>query len=205
MYTCASCTVHACVSGDHEKMPQNCPMRNTQLMERAKQEYCTPENKDFYLNSCLVESEGYCQWPRVREIAEFCNKNNHKKIGVAFCSGLRNEGRIACQIFRDHGLEVVSVMCKAGGLPKETVGITEAQKVRPGTFEVMCNPAAQAMLLNQENTQFNVVIGLCVGHDSLFYKYSDALCTTLVTKDRALAHNPAGALYCADSYFKKKI
>ena len=71
IYTCASCTIHACVSGDKEKMPANCPMRNTELMERAKAEYLTEANKDFYVNSCLVESEGYCQWPRVREIVEF--------------------------------------------------------------------------------------------------------------------------------------
>ncbi len=77
--------------------------------------------------------------------------------------------------------------------------------MRPGTYEVMCNPVAQAMLLNEQKTELNVVIGLCVGHDSLFYQYSDALCTTLVTKDRALAHNPAGALYCADSYFKNRV
>ena len=205
IYTCASCTIHACVSGDKEKMPANCPMRNTELMERAKAEYLTEANKDFYVNSCLVESEGYCQWPRVREIVEFAKKNGYHKLGVAFCTGLRNEGRIACDIFRRHGFEVVSVICKAGSMPKETVGITEEQKVRPGTYEVMCNPVAQAMLLNEQKTELNVVIGLCVGHDSLFYQYSDALCTTLVTKDRALAHNPAGALYGADSYFTNRV
>ena len=32
----------------------------------------------------------------------------------------------------------------------------------------------QARLLNQAHTELNVVIGLCVGHDSLFYKYSNA-------------------------------
>ncbi len=106
---------------------------------------------------------------------------------------------------RQHGFEVVSVICKTGGIPKETVGVTEEQKVRPGTYEVMCNPVAQAMLLNEEKTDFNVVIGLCVGHDSLFYKHTEALCTTLVTKDRVLAHNPAGALYCANAYFRNRV
>lgn len=205
MYTCASCQIHACVSGDKEKMPKNCPMHNEELMERAKAEYAKPEYRDFYKNSCLVESEGYCQWPRVKEIAEFCKKNGFTKIGVAFCTGLRQEGKVACEIFRNHGLEVVSVMCKTGAMPKETAGVTEEEKVRPGTFEVMCNPVAQAMLLNEQKTQFNVVIGLCVGHDSMFYKYSEAMCTTLVTKDRVLAHNPAGALYCAGSYFKTRV
>ncbi|MBR3053995.1 MAG: DUF1847 domain-containing protein, partial [Firmicutes bacterium] len=46
---------------------------------------------------------------------------------------------------------------------------------------------------------------LCVGHDSLFYKYSEALVTTLVAKDRVLAHNPCAALYQINSYYKKII
>lgn len=51
----------------------------------------------------------------------------------------------------------------------------------------------------------NVVVGLCVGHDSLFYKYAKGLTTTLITKDRMLAHNPAGALYQARAYYKKLL
>lgn len=69
----------------------------------------------------------------------------------------------------------------------------------------MCNPILQAKLLNREGTDLNVVIGLCVGHDSLFYKYSDALCTTLVTKDRVLGHNPAAALYTAKTYYSRLL
>ena len=69
----------------------------------------------------------------------------------------------------------------------------------------MCNPIAQAMLLNEQETEFNVVVGLCVGHDSMFFKYAKALSTTLIAKDRALAHNPAGALYCSEGYYKNRI
>ena len=46
-----------------------------------------------------------------------------------------------------------------------------------------------------------MVIGLCVGHDSLFMKYSDALTTTLITKDRVTGHNPDAALYTAKTYY----
>ena len=67
----------------------------------------------------------------------------------------------------------------------------------------MCNPVLQAKLLNKAKTDLNVVVGLCVGHDSLFYKYSEALTTTAVTKDRVLGHNPVAALYTADSYYSK--
>ena len=68
----------------------------------------------------------------------------------------------------------------------------------------MCNPIAQAQLLNKAGTQFNICLGLCVGHDSLFYKYCQAPVTTLVAKDRVTGHNPAAAIYCADSYFASR-
>ena len=29
--------------------------------------------------------------------------------------------------------------------------------------------------------------------------------TTLVAKDRVLAHNPCGAIYCAEGYFKERL
>lgn len=69
----------------------------------------------------------------------------------------------------------------------------------------MCNPIAQAEFLNKENTEFNIVLGLCVGHDTLFFKYSKAPVTVLAVKDRALAHNPLGAIYQADSYYRNKL
>jgi uncharacterized metal-binding protein len=56
-------------------------------------------------------------------------------------------------------------------------------------------------VLNEANTDLNIAIGLCVGHDSLFYKYSDALVTTLVAKDRVTGHNPCAPLYTLNSYY----
>ncbi len=67
----------------------------------------------------------------------------------------------------------------------------------------MCNPVMQAKILNKEKTDMNIVMGLCVGNDSLFYKYSEALVTTLVAKDRVMGHNPAAALYTSESYYGK--
>ena len=48
-------------------------------------------------------------------------------------------------------------------------------------------------------------MGLCVGHDSLFYKYAEGLTTTMVVKDRVTGHNPVAAIYNAESYYKKKL
>ena len=58
-------------------------------------------------------------------------------------------------------------------------------------------------LLNEAETDLNVVVGLCVGHDSLFFRHSDALVTVLVAKDRVTGHNPAAVLYTSHSYYQR--
>lgn len=173
MYTCANCTVLACANNEPEKMPKNCPMRNASVMEAARAGYDLPENHDFYVNCSAIEGLGYCQWPRLKETVEFCKRMGYHKLGLAFCKGLRKEARIVADLLRAQGFEVVSVICKTGGISKEEVGIPEEVKIHPGEFEAMCNPIAQAKLLNEQHTDFNIEVGLCVGHDSMFYKYSD--------------------------------
>lgn len=205
MYTCANCNILACASGDRERMPMNCPMRQEELMVEVLKAYEEPDNREFYIQVTEIEAEGYCQWPRLRETVEVCKKMGYHKIGLAFCKGLRKEARIVADLLRKNGFDVVSVICKTGGYEKERVGIPAEKKIHPERFEAMCNPIAQARLLNSQKTEFNIALGLCVGHDSLFYKYSEALVTTLVAKDRVLAHNPCGAIYCAEGYFKEKL
>lgn len=205
MYTCAHCTVMACSEEHPEKLPQNCPMRKQELMEKAVETYSLEENRQFYITASELEALGYCQWPRIKETIQMCQRMGYRKIGLAFCRGLRKEARIVADLMRRADLEVVSVICKTGGVDKERVGISPEGKVNPGNFEPMCNPIAQAMLLNDQKTDFNIALGLCVGHDSMFYKYSDALVTTLIAKDRVTGHNPAVALYCNEGYFRKRI
>ena len=108
----------------------------------------------------------------------------YKKIGLAFCRGLRKEARVVADLFTAQGFDVVSVICKTGGFPKESVGIPKEKKVNADAFEPMCNPIAQAEFLNSQETEFNIALGLCVGHDSMFYKYSKQMVTTLVAKER---------------------
>ena len=72
------------------------------------------------------------------------------------------------RIFRDNGFEVYGIACKAGAQKKTSVGIPEECNA---VGVNMCNPILQAKMLNEAGTELNVVVGLCVGHDSLFYKY----------------------------------
>jgi uncharacterized metal-binding protein len=62
---------------------------------------------------------------------------------------------------------------------------------------------AQAKLLNRAGTDMNCIVGLCVGHDMLFTKYSDAPVTTIVVKDRVTGHNPVSVLYGQNFYYKR--
>jgi len=82
---------------------------------------------------------------------------------------------------------------------------SDDQKINIGCFESMCNPIAQAYVMNEEKTEFNIVMGLCVGHDSLFLKYADAPCTVLAAKDRLLGHNPLAAVYTIDTYYRSLL
>jgi uncharacterized metal-binding protein len=135
---------------------------------------------------------------------EFAKASGFTKLGLAFCVGLRKEAMEINRIFESSGFEVSSVACKTGARPKEELGIKDAEKVHPGQFEAMCNPAAQAMLLNKAKTELNVLLGLCVGHDTLFIKYSEAPITVLAVKDRVTGHNPLAAIYAAH-YFESKL
>lgn len=170
------------------------------LLEEALECYNEPENKLVTIASAEVEYEGYLKRTRIEEIIEFAGKIGAEKIGIATCVGLIRESRTLAKILRAHGFEVFGAGCKVGAVDKVKVGIPEKCN-EVGCH--MCNPILQAKILNKEKTDLNVVVGLCVGHDSLFYKYSEALTTTAVTKDRVLGHNPAAALYTADSYYKK--
>lgn len=206
MYTCDSCRVWACSKENgREKMPENCPMHQEVRFESGMEDYFDPENHKFYVEASSIEGRGYCQWTRLKETVELCKSMGYQKIGLAFCKGLSREAAVVARIFREHGFTVTSVICKAGNVPKEWAKIPKEGKISGDNYEAMCNPIMQAKLLNDEKTDFNIVLGLCVGHDSMFYKYSEALVTTLVVKDRVLAHNPVGAIYCAEGYYKDKL
>jgi uncharacterized metal-binding protein len=184
--------------------PKNCPSVESE-QEEIKALYSDDLNRQLAYCSALTEAEGYCRKTRLEEIMDFSRRCGFKKLGLAFCGGLKREAEVTSRILTQNGFQVESVICKNGGTPKEFLGIRDEEKVRPGTFEPMCSPIGQAVFLNKAGTQFNVILGLCVGHDSLFMKHSEAPVTVFAVKDRVLAHNPLGAVYTADGYYKNKL
>ena len=136
---------------------------------------------------------------------------DYKKLGIAFCIGLRKEANILSKILEKYSFKVFSVMCKTGSIPKSEIGVPEeyqwTSKTGYAIGYVTCNPIGQAMLLNKAGTDMNIIVGLCVGHDILFTKHSKAPVTTLIAKDRVTGHSPAAVLhtYYGDAYFGKDL
>lgn len=202
-YSCVDCGTQNCKYKDRT-YPDFCPTTHLDPDDLvwAVERYEEERNHEVMVASAEVEYEGYGRLTRVEEILQFARKIGARKIGIANCIGLISEVRMFARILRANGFEVYSVICKVAGLPKSSVGIP---KECESIGAAMCNPILQARLLNQAGTDLNVVIGLCVGHDSLFYKYSDAYVTTLVAKDRVTGHNPVSVLYTANYYYRKKL
>jgi uncharacterized metal-binding protein len=203
--SCPKCRVLACGSGQ-AATPVFCPNANeTELLAGTEQSYLEdPLLRQMAVESARTEAMGY-QMTRVEEIMDFARRMGWTRLGIAHCLGLLKEARIAQEIFTANQFEVFASGCKVGSISKEKLGLTDAEKVCPGKFEAICNPVGQAALLANAGTQFNVVIGLCVGHDSLFFMHSKAPVTVLVAKDRMLGHNPAAALYTRHSYYQRLV
>jgi len=196
------------------KHPDNCPTAlHEQVVAESLREYEKPEVRAFAHQASIQEAEGYSGReqgyaqvkplkPRILEIAEFARRMQYTRLGLIFCAGLAREGKLVAEFYQAKGFEIISTICKVGQVPKETIGVADEQKIAIGCHESMCNPIAQAMLMNSVQTHFNVLLGLCVGHDSLVFKYSQAPCTVLAAKDRVFGHNPLAAVYTLDSYYR---
>jgi uncharacterized metal-binding protein len=194
---------------------QGCPtLICTEVLAGANEEYLQPETGGFAQQASIQEAECYANRherpyvtqpvkTRIVEICEFARRMQYKRLGLIFCNGLKKEAAIVDEVLKNNGFEVVSVICKAGRTSKDFIGIEDADKVFQGTDEVMCNPIFQAMIANAEGTDFNILLGLCVGHDSLFFKYAKAYTTVLAVKDRVTGHNPMAAIYLYDHYYNK--
>lgn len=176
---CDQCSTKGCSKGDPCRTTDSVPL------------YSDPLETKLLKTSAVVEALYYGTLCRLDEIMEFARRMDFRHLGIAFCVGLAEEAKVVCEVLEKE-FEVTSVCCKVGGMPKAAFDMPE----RPWLGKISCNPGEQARVMNEEKTDFNIVLGLCVGHDSLFYRHSEAPVTTLVAKDRKLGHNPVAAIYC---------
>lgn len=217
MVNCAKCVQPVCNSMAWQDAPANCPrVLLPEVIKKATERCFSSELREFALQASRQEGSGYLRLPhapdgpspvksRLEEIMEFARRMGYRRLGVAYCGGVQFEASLLVPIIENRGFEVVSVQCKCGSVPKEDLGIKDAEKVWPGRFEAMCHPVAQADILNSYRTDLNVLVCLCVGHDSLFLKHSQAPCTVLAAKDRVYGHAPLMAVYQSKSYHRRVL
>jgi uncharacterized metal-binding protein len=118
---------------------------------------------------------------RVEEIRDFALNAGYSRVGIAHCIAFQKEA-IQLKNMLENNFEVFAVDCKCGKIPAGEILGNDAKGIS-------CNPAGQAQFLADNNTELNLVMGLCVGHDLVFSAKSKAPSTTLLVKDREHKHN----------------
>lgn len=189
---CASCTVKNCGKPFEQEgsYPKNYPSLAPMLPEVLK-EYQDPEDLLMARQSAVSSPDhSECRLLKTMRFAKLCG---FQHLGLAFCITLKDEAVQVDRILRKEGFQVSSIICKVGHESRqEVLGVSSS-------CNAMCNPIAQAELLNREKTQLNIVLGLCVGHDSLFIKHSDAPVTVLAAKDHVYDNAPLEYLkHCSE-------
>ncbi len=132
---------------------------------------------------------------RIEEIMDFARRTGVTHVGLVYCVGFRHEARDLAAVLGTNGFRISSSCCKTGAVPKEAIGITDADKVHPGRPEMTCNPVAQAELLEGSEVELVLLLGQCAGHDSATMARLRTPAVCVAAKDRVLAHNTVAALY----------
>lgn len=187
---CADCKTKECYGG------KDCTNIKGQSIDSYND---NPELMKLSEAGSYLEGNYYMQLTRIEEFVVFCHRMGYKKIGIAFCIGFSEEAKMLSDLLSKY-FDVHSACCKICGIAKEEFSFA---KIDDSRYEASCNPAGQALTMNEAKTDINVILGLCIGHDIAFTKTSEASVTTLAVKDRVLSHNPLGALY--SNYYRKRL
>jgi len=173
-------------------MPKQCPTLTHQALAHDTSSYLEPERAAVMraADATPFTPDGRRR-NRVEELVHFAKSRSLEKIGVAFCVSMTKEAQALGRILEAEGLKAELVCCRVGAVDYEAIGLTKAH---PEKFAAICNPVAQAKLLNEAQVNLVVQLGLCLGHDLILQEESLAPVTTLVVKDRALDHDPSTAL-----------
>jgi len=188
---CAVCDLgQRCYEGDPD-----CRVSRRALREEVRERYAEPGLKEMSRQAAFVEHYGYRIWDRAYETVAFAKRMGYEHLGLAFCVTVRDEAEMYHRYLEEQGFRVTSVMCKTGSIAKEELlGLSDEDKVRPGGFEPMCNPVAQARLFNEAEVDLAILMALCVGHDTVMIQHLEVPVTVLIAKDRAFDHKPIEAI-----------
>lgn len=177
---CSQCKSFVCRQGRTDSPTENCPMLGD--FPAFEDLYQTPELKRNAYHAARVEAEGYCEWTRLREVAEYASKLGVERLGVAHWVDTGREATLAARYFEQRSLLPLLPPHSATQAPLEQVGF-----------------------FAEQGTQLNVVVGMPVVQEALFISASETPVVVLVARDTRLFHNPAGALYTSGSYSRERL
>jgi len=162
---CALCRIKECGRG------KNCSVIKSGL------EYTGDDMKSIQISAWLESN--HIKRTKLEEITIYAKRLGYKKMGLAFCIEYEREARLVYEILSKY-FEVCSVCCKVCSFEKTSLGIKKSEDLE---FEAVCNPIGQALLLNNDLTNLNIMLGLKTGYDILFAKYSVAPSITLPVEE----------------------
>jgi uncharacterized metal-binding protein len=191
-YGCQYCATKGSFTGERRRMPTTCPTRTHAELTRDVSGYSDPDRRELMrVADATPFTPDRRMRNRVEELVAYAKGRGYERIGVAFCVSMLAEAQSLGRLLEAEGLSAHLVCCRVGAVDYDAIGLP---KSHPDRFAAICNPVAQAKLLNLARVDLVAQIGLCIGHDLVLQDECDAPVTTLVVKDRALDHAPIRAL-----------
>jgi uncharacterized metal-binding protein len=173
-------------------MPRSCPTRTHEETTRDVSGYLSAERSALMrvADETPFAHDGRLR-NRVEELVHYAKRRGMRKVGVAFCVSMLKESQALARMLESEGLETALACCRVGAVEYSEIGLPKAN---PARFAAICNPVAQARLLDAAGVDLVAQVGLCLGHDLVLQEECAAPVTTLVVKDRALDHHTVAAL-----------
>ena len=138
---------------------------------------CSYGEEDRAVMKITVEAKNVS---RLQELIDFAKICGYKKLGVANCKGVQPYANKLVELLKAAGFDVVSMNCRQSGM--------DGAEICDSMAGSCCDPLSQAEFMNKEKTDFNINVGLCLGHGLLFTKHSQAQVTTFLVKDFRTGH-----------------
>jgi uncharacterized metal-binding protein len=179
---CTRCNSKSCRTGEscgNEKFDR----------EEVVTEFHRPENQEIIQAAArLVDNGRAGTLSRLDEIIEFIHSMQYQKVGLAYCYGMEREASKFRDIFKKNNIRLTTISCSTGGILQDAINDKSC------IHKVSCNPIGQAMQLNNEQVDFTLIMGICLGHDILLQKNLRMDFTTFLVKDRVHNHHPLQGL-----------
>jgi uncharacterized metal-binding protein len=179
---CTNCQPKTC------RVSESCGIEKFDSIEVIK-DYQEPENQIILQAAAsLVDNGKAGTLSRLQETIEFIKRMEYKRVGLAYCYGMEKDAKLMKEIFKAEGIRLRTVSCTVGGINQDEINTSSC------TEKVSCNPLGQARELNDEEVDFVIIMGICLGHDILLQRNLKSDFTTLVVKDRVFVNAPLKAL-----------